>query len=323
MTPGEPEIPLNQFEGRSEAYRSARRETRRGIWINLMLASVKGVAGFLGGSFALIADAAESALDVLTSSLVYVGLRVASAPPTPNHPYGKGRAETLAGLVVAIAVIGAAIALGVQSVIEIMHPQKVPATWTLAVLGAVIAFKEYLYRRFRAKANELGSISLQNEAWHHRSDAITSLAAGIGILIALVGGPRYAAADDWAALVASLVILYNGWNLLQAPFSSLMDARVDPEVERLIRETAMGIEGVRGTHHCRIRKHGFDYFVDLDIRVDGAMSVMKSHDIAHLVQDAIRERMPLVHRVLVHVEPEGIAKPADGGELDAGGPTSG
>lgn len=309
-----PENPLGQYESRTRAYQKARRETRRGIGINLVLASVKGVAGFLGGSYALIADAVESGLDVITSSLIYLGLRVASAPPNAQHPYGKGRAETLAGLLVALVVIGAGIALGIQSITEIMHPQRAPAAWTLAVLAGVVATKELLYRQFKAAASELGSISLQNEAWHHRSDAITSLAAGIGILIAVLGGPKFAVADDWAALVASAVILYNGWNLLQAPFSSLLDARPDPDVERAIRETAMGVDGVLGTHHCRIRKHGFDYFVDLDIRVDGSMSVLKSHDLAHRVQDAVRERLPLVHRVLVHVEPEGIAKPPETSE---------
>lgn len=296
-------MPVSDF-GRTEAYQRARRSTRQGIGVNLALAVIKGAAGVWGGSYALVADAIESALDVVTSALLYLGLRVASAPPTARHPYGKGRAETIAALFVGLVVMVAAVLIGVESVRGILTPHQVPEPWTLAVLVGVIVFKEGLYRRFKRTSDELGSVALGNEAWHHRSDALTSLAAVIGISVALVGGPAYASADDWAALVAAVVILVNGIALMKAPFALLLDARPDLLVEQVIRASAMSVPGVLGTHHCRIRKHGFDYFVDLDIRVDGGLTVLEGHEIAHRVQDAVRSRMPLVNRVMVHVEPE-------------------
>jgi cation diffusion facilitator family transporter len=295
-------VPFSDL-GRTEAYQRARRATRQGIGVNLALSAIKGTAGVLGGSYALVADAIESGLDVVTSALLYLGLRVASAPPTVRHPYGKGRAETISALFVGLVVMVAAVLIGVESVRGIQTPHRVPEAWTLAVLVGVIVFKEGLYRRFKRTSDELGSVALGNEAWHHRSDALTSLAAAVGISVALVGGPAYASADDWAALVAAGVILVNGIALMRAPFSLLLDARPEPLVEEAIRSSAMSVEGVRDTHHCRIRKHGFDYFVDLDIRVDGGLTVLEGHEIAHRVQDAVRSRMPLVNRVLVHVEP--------------------
>ena len=294
---------IDHKSARLASAQKAMKSTVLGMVVNLLLALVKGTAGILGNSYALVADAIESASDVFSSLVVWVGLRVASKPPTKKHPYGRGRAESLAGLIVSLALFAAAINIAVQSINEIRTPHKVPAPFTLGVLVLVVLTKELLFRRVFKVGEEVTSLAVKTDAWHHRSDALTSLAAFIGISIALFGGPGYASADDWAALVASVVIAFNGYQLLRPALGELTDATPDSELEKLIREIASKVDGVKGTHRCWIRKHGFDHYIDLDILVDGELSVREGHDIAHEVHDVIREQIPLISKVMVHVEP--------------------
>lgn len=289
---------------RADALKKATQTTATGLVVNLLLAFAKATAGVLGNSFALIADAVESSLDVVGSLIVLLGLRVAAAPPTEEHPYGKGRAETLSAVAIALALYGAATWIVIESVKLISTPHGPPAPFTLIVLLSVFLIKELLFRFVVKTGDDIASTAVKADAWHHRSDAITSLAAAIGISIALLGGPGFTTADEWAALFASAIIAFNATNLLLPALKELTDAAPTTELSTKIRELATEVEGVTGTHRCWVRKLGFDHYVDLDVLVKGDRTVREGHDIAHEVQRRVKEELPMVTRVMVHVEPD-------------------
>lgn len=288
---------------REQVSKQAQKATLIGIAINGSLAVVKGLAGYFGSSYALIADAVESFSDVLSSVIVLLGLRIAVSPPTKRYPYGRGRAETLAGLLVVAMLLAAAVGIAIQSVHEIKTPHHSPAPFTLFVLLFVIFVKEMLFRFVIKVGESTRSTAVRNDAWHHRSDALTSAAAFIGISIALLGGEGYEAADDWAALFVSVVIAVNAYILLIPTLRELIDLAPDSAIETQIRATATAVSGVLGTHNCRVRKHGFDYYVELDILCSPESSIRQGHDIAHAVGDAIQADLPMIRKVFVHVEP--------------------
>jgi cation diffusion facilitator family transporter len=274
-----------------------------GALVNTVLAVGKIACGVLGHSYALIADGVESTLDIFSSLLVWVGLRFAALPPDETHPYGHGKAETLATIAVGFSLIATAVLLAVESVREILTPHHAPAPFTLVVLVIVIVIKEVLYRKVSQRGAEIGSMALESDAWHHRSDAITSAAAFVGITIALVGGDGYESADDYAALLACLVIAFNGIRVLGPAINEAMDVAPPPHIEQDVRLVALGVQGVRGLDKCRVRKMGVEFYVDIHVLVSGEMSVRDGHTIAHGVKDAVREQMPSVADVLVHIEP--------------------
>lgn len=283
----------------------ALRATLVGIIANAALALTKGVAGVVGNSYALIADAVESTLDIVSSAVVWGGLKIAAVPPDESHPYGHGKAEPLAAVVVSVVLMGVALALAVGSIREIIYGSETPEPFTLVVLVGVVFAKETLARFVLRVGRNVGSTAVETDAWHHRSDALTSAAAFIGISIALLGGPGYETADDWAALVACGVIGYNGYRLIRPALAEIMDAAPDPEVERAVRDTAAGVAGVVALDQCWVRKMGFEYFVDLHVEVDRDISVFDGHEIAHRVKDAVRHAHPRVRDVLIHIEPAG------------------
>lgn len=274
-----------------------------GILVNLLLAIIKLVAGFVGNAYALIADGIESTLDIASSFIIWCGLKVAARPPDDTHPYGHGKAEPIAAIVVSLAVIAAAVGLAVQSVREISRPHHTPKLFTLVVLVLVVITKEILFQFVIKTAKRAESTAIQADAWHHRSDAITSLAAFIGISIALIGGKGYECADDIAALFACALIGYNGWRLLMPAFYELMDTAPPEEVRTRVRSAAAAVDGVQEIEKCRVRKMGLEYYVDIHARVDGSISVSEGHRIAHAVKDAVRDSNPVVADVLVHIEP--------------------
>lgn len=274
-----------------------------GIVANAALAVAKGIAGYLGNSYALIADAIESTSDVVSSGIVYLGLKVAARPPDENHPYGHGKAEPLAALTVSLALLGAAATIAIQSVGEIVTPHHAPAPFTLAVLVLVVLTKETLFRLVFRVGHEVDSIAVKTDAWHHRSDAITSATAFVGISIALIGGAGYESADDWAALIASAIITYNAAGLLRASLYELTDASPSRDLEVQVRRVAGSFPGVIALDKCFVRKMGLNYLVDLDVIVDGGTSVREGHRIAHAVQGELRRSNPRISRVYVHVEP--------------------
>ncbi|MBM3861731.1 MAG: cation transporter [Verrucomicrobia bacterium] len=272
---------------------------------NGVLAAVKLAAGILGQSYALIADAIESVMDVFSSLIVWRGMVVANRPADADHPYGHGRAETLAATAVAVMLLAAAAVILYQAVREILEPHGTPAPFTLFVLLGVVLVKEGLYRFVSGVGSEIESEAVQTDAWHHRSDAITSAAAALGISISLVGGPRFASADEWAAIFASVIIAWNGWRLLRPLAKELMEAEPPGNLIEQARRVAVGVSGVKGVEKCFGRKMGYAYFLEMHVEVDGVMTVRDAHQVAHDVKDAIQGALPRVNNVTVHIEPFG------------------
>jgi cation diffusion facilitator family transporter len=273
------------------------------IAINLVLALIKISTGVIGNSYALVADGIESTTDIFSSLIVFGGLRISTRPPDENHPYGHGKAESLAAMVVAVFLIAAAILIAVQSIKEIRAPQSSPAWYTLVVLGIIIVIKELLFRRMRKVGDSLDSSSLRSDAWHHRSDAITSLAAFIGISIALIGGEGYESADDWAALLACSIIFVNGVRLLRPALNEVMDAAPSDLIEARVVETASSVEGVVDIEKCRIRKSGLGYLMDIHVEVKSDLTIREGHDIGHAVKDRLLDSELPISDVIVHIEP--------------------
>ena len=251
----------------------------------------------------MIADAIESTADVFSSFLVLVGLRYASKPADDNHPYGHGRVEPLITFAVVGFLIVSATVIAYESIENIRTPHKVPESYTLIVLAVIIAIKEIFYRFVSRKSDETNSSSLKADAWHHRSDAITSLTAFIGISIALIMGDGYESVDDWAALVASGFILFNAYLILRPALGEIMDEHMYDDLIEDIRKSAYSVKGDLDTEKCFVRKTGMTFHVDLHVKVDGNMSVKEGHDIAHKVKDQMQEDIPEIADVLIHVEP--------------------
>jgi cation diffusion facilitator family transporter len=274
-----------------------------GMMVNVVLAAAKISAGLFGNSYVLIADGIESALDIAGSVVIWGGLKFAARPPDRTHPYGHGKAEPLAAGLVAMGVLLASVALAIQSVREIFTPHHGPAPFTLIVLIVVIVVKESLYRFVIRIGKDVESTAVKTDAWHHRADALTSLAAFVGISVALIGGEKWYSADDWAALFACVVIAMNGWKLLFPALDEILDTAPRGEIVATIQKAAASVPGVLEVEKCLVRKMGISFYVDLHVGVDSAISVRDGHDIAHRVKDAIKRTDARIADVLVHVEP--------------------
>jgi cation diffusion facilitator family transporter len=270
---------------------------------NTTLAIIKGLAGFFGNSYALIADAIESTTDIFASFLVLFGIKYSNRPADENHPYGHGRAEPLITFLVVGFLITSATIIGYESIINIQTPHELPKPWTLFVLGAIIIWKEYSFRLVMKRSKETNSSSLKADAWHHRSDAITSVAAFTGISIALFLGKGYEAADDWAALFASFFILYNSYLIFRPALGEIMDEHLYDDLVEEIRTVSHQVDGIIDTEKCFIRKAGMKYHVDLHARVNGTLTVKEGHDLSHKLKDTLREKIPELGHVLIHIEP--------------------
>jgi cation diffusion facilitator family transporter len=283
-------------------YISGARLALLGVVANTVLGILKIAAGLIGNAYALVADGVESLLDIFGSLVVWFGLRVASEPPDDEHPYGHGKAEVIAAIVVALTVVATAIGLAAQSIHQIFNRHFLPAWWTPWVLIAVIIVKELLYRTVRRAGENLGSTAVKTDAWHHRADAVTSVLALAGILIAL--WYKQPTADDWAALAASCIIARGGFNLLRPALREAMDTAPPRALEEEVRQLASTVPGVLVLDQCRVRKMGLEFYVDLHVGVDPALSVREGHRIAHAVRKIIREARCEIADVLVHIEPE-------------------
>jgi cation diffusion facilitator family transporter len=279
------------------------RVTQLGIGISIVLVIVKSISGHIGHSYALIADATETGADILSSSLLWIGLVIAAKPPDADHPYGHGKAEPIAAIVVSLFLIAAAIWIGWHATHFIVTPHELPQRFTLFVLFFVIIIKEIMFRYVSRIGKQIDSKAVKADAYHHRSDAITSIAAFIGIVVALIGGKGWEGADDWAALIASCIIFYNAVKLLMPALAEIMDTAPSRDIVSEIRQQAIKINQVKEVEKCYVRKMGFDFFVDLHIKVDGSLSVAEGHRIAHLVKDSILKNNNHVKGVLIHVEP--------------------
>ena len=274
-----------------------------GVMANLSLAVIKVITGVVGNSYALIADGIESTADVVSSLIVWTGLRIAGKPADEDHPYGHGKAESIAGAIAALGLLTAAGIIAAQSIYEIHTPHHAPEWYTLVVLVVVIGVKEFLARRVLMASDALESTSLKVDAWHHRSDALTSAAVLIGIAVALWGGPGYESADDWAALVACVVIAINGLILLRFAVREIMDESVPASTQDQIRLVAGAVHGVQAIEKVRVRKSGIGLYMDIHVQVDGQMTVRESHAIGHRVKDALLGSGLRIEDVVVHIEP--------------------
>ncbi|MBK5721948.1 cation transporter [Dysgonomonas sp. Marseille-P4677] len=270
---------------------------------NTLLALCKWLAGYFGNSYALIADAIESTADIFSSILVLLGIKYASKPADNDHPYGHGRIEPMVTFAVVGFLIVSATIIATESIENIRSPHEGPKLFTLFVLGAIIIWKEISYQWVIKKAKQTGSTSLKADAWHHRSDAITSVAAFIGISIAIYMGEGYEAADDWAALLAAFIILYNSYRILKPAWGEMMDKDMYTDMANDISNFAKGVSGVMNTEKCFIRKSGMTFYVDLHIIVDKNITVKEGHDIAHDLKRRLMEYMPEIANILIHVEP--------------------
>ncbi|MGQ0643426.1 MAG: cation diffusion facilitator family transporter [Gemmatimonadaceae bacterium] len=284
------------------------RAAQFGVLLNVALAAAKFVAGLIGNSYALVADAVESAADSLGSIIVWGGLSYASRPPDEEHPFGHGKAEPLAAAVVALMLVGAAIGIALTAVRAIGAPHELPASWTLFVLVAVVLIKWLFARRVSAVGNEIGSTAVRVDAWHHLSDAVTSAAAFVGISLALLGSRLtgnivWATADEWAALAAAAVIAYNGATLLRPALHDLMDRMPGAEIVEPVRRAAEAVPGVLAVEKLFVRKMGLAYRVTIHVQADPAMSLEDAHRLGGRVKGAMQSAVPAVAAVLVHMEP--------------------
>lgn len=283
---------------------SGLRAARLSVLANAALAIVKGVAGIVGHSFALVADAIESLADIMGSAVVWGGLRISAQDADADHPYGHGKAEPLAAAAVGMLLLAAAVGIAVQGVRGVLAPGDAPEAWTLAIIAAVIVVKELLFRRVLRVSDSLGSTAVMADAWHHRSDALSSFAAFVGIAAAVIGGQRWAWADDGAALVAALIIAANGWRILRPSVHELMDGAPDAALVQRVREVAEAVPGVRRTEKLLARKVGTRFLVDLHVHADPMLTLHDAHELGGIVKTAIRNAIPSVENVLVHMEPD-------------------
>lgn len=284
-------------------YKIALQSASLSIIVNFLMAVAKVVTGILGSSFALVADGIESLADIFSSILVFIGIKYASKPPDENHPYGHGRAEVLVTIIVVGLLVISALFIVYQSIIHILTPHNLPRPFVLIVLGIVIVIKETLYQIFSSRAAKVNSSSLAADAWHHRGDAITSIAAFIGVSIAIYLGPGYEAADDWAAILAAILILYNAYRILKPALGEIMDENHHHMIDQ-IRDIAEEEPGILGTEKCFIRKTGMNYHVDLHAIVSGEIPVKEGHLLAHNLKDSIQSEMPEIAEILIHIEPD-------------------
>jgi cation diffusion facilitator family transporter len=279
------------------------RATVWGIVASTVLAAVKVIAGILGNSYALIADGVESMLDIMSSMVVWGSLRIAAQPANQQYPYGYGKAEPLAALAVATALLGAAVGIAIQSVREIQTPHHIPAPFTLVVLVGVVVTKEVMFRILVRTGESIGSKAMQTDAWHHRSDSLTSIAAFIGISIALFKGEGYESADDWAALFAACVIAFNGVRLFRSALREILDVSPPAEIVAEVRRIAGAVPDVIELDKCRVRRSGLTLFIDLHVVVDRTLTVARGHEISHLVKDTLMGSNLRIRDVTVHIEP--------------------
>ncbi|MBS0191105.1 MAG: cation diffusion facilitator family transporter [Phycisphaerales bacterium] len=300
-------------QGSASKNLASRQYALAGLITNMLLAVLKLIAGIAGHSYALIADAIESLADIVGSGVIWGGLFISSRPASDQHPYGYGKAEPLAALAVAFLVLLAGLGIAVEAVREIITPHHTPQWWTLAILVLVVIIKETFFRIGLRRAKAQGSTALATDAFHHRADAITSTAAFIGISIALIGkwqtnSDKWAPADDWAALFAAAIIIYNAVRLMRPPLRELLDQQSD-SIADAARDVASRVPGVVLVQKSFARKSGVLYWIDMHVWMDGHMSVHDSHAVAHAVKDAVRAALPSVRDVLIHIEPAAPSPP--------------
>ncbi|MDH3974030.1 MAG: cation-efflux pump [Deltaproteobacteria bacterium] len=288
---------------KSNKYNDGEKITWIGIFANLVLALVKLVAGIFGKSEALIADAAHSLSDLLSDFVVLASLKIARRPIDEDRPYGYGRVETVGTGVLGIILIVAGIGIFWDALITIREGIDYLPTY-IALAGAFLSIlvKEILYRYTVRVGERTGSPSVIANAWHHRSDAFSSVATFVGIGAAMMGWPIF---DPLAAIIVTVLIVKAGWNISRDSFRDIIDTAVEKDVRNNIIRAALSVSGALSYHDLKTRKTGSEILVDIHIEVDSKMNVMDAHNIADGVRDSIIEHVRNVADVLVHIDPEG------------------
>lgn len=278
------------------------RLAQAGLLVNAVLVVVKVVAGVIGNSYALVADGVESSLDIFSSLIVWRGIHVAARSPDDAYHFGYGKAESVAAAAVSLLLLGAAVGIAIEAVREILTPHHGPAPFTLVVLVVVVTIKEMLFRRVLREGVALESGAVQADAWHHRSDAITSAAAFVGISIALIGGEAWAVADDYAALLGSGIIAFNGVRLLRPALADLMDRAPEADLLEAVASEAAREPGVLGIEKVQARRAGTGHFMVLHVQADPAMSLHDAHELGGRVRRRVRGLSRVVDAI-IHMEP--------------------
>ncbi len=280
-----------------------------GLICNLLLAGIKVVAGVVGNSQAVLADAFHSLTDVLTDIAVILGVRYWSAPADENHPHGHGRIETLVAVVIGLSVGGVAIGMGFNAIRDLgVVRSHGPAGVALGAALLSIVVKEILYRWTERVGRECDSPALAANAWHHRSDAMSSIPVAVAVAVALID-PGLAVVDSIGAFVVSVFILRAAWQILRPAVDQLIDASAPPSVRHRIEALAVEVDGVEAAHAVRTRYVGSKIAADLHVEVDGGMSVGEGHQIAVEVREKLVEEIKEVTDVLVQVEPHVLDGP--------------
>lgn len=275
-----------------------------GIGANVSLTIIKFFWGILGNSYALIADAIESATDIVGSAIVYLGVKHAQKPADSNHPYGHGKTEPMAGLAVSILLIFAVLEIAKGAILRIQNPETgIPALWTLWILLAVVLLKGWLFLRAIAIGKSLQSTAVTGDAYHHLSDAMTTGVALAGTVLALFAGPDFSSSADWAALIAAGFMCYNIYHIGWPAIRELLDERDDHEMEELIKQIIEKNRDIKNINVCIVRKSWFDRIVELRLLIDGEKTVREWHRIAHTVEDTIKLKYPNIIHVTTHTEP--------------------
>lgn len=268
-----------------------------------VLAAAKLIAGWVAGSMAVFADGIESAGDVLFSGVVLLGLLVASRPPDENHPYGHGRFETLTGLGVAIALALTGMLICWRSLSGLAGPHETPAAWAAWPLAVSIVVKTGLsIFKFRA-GRRIGSSALVADAWNDTVDILSGTVAMVALGLTVYDPPRFMTADHWGGFAIGLIVIVLGLRLMRDASLHLMDTMPSDRRMSLIRASALTVPGALAVEKCFARKTGLRYHVDLHLEVDPDLSVRSSHSLAEEVRNRIRDDLPWVADVLVHVEP--------------------
>ncbi len=270
---------------------------------NIVLTIITWIAGVLGNSNAIIANAIESTNDIIASSVVFFGLKYSQKPANEDYPYGRGRIEPIITFIVVLIMILSAVFIVLGAIHNMNTPHALPKKWTLIFVTAFLVWKECCYRLVYKKSKQLNSSALLAEAWHHRSDALTSIATLAGISLALFLGAEYAYLDDVAAIVASIFIVYNAFKIFRPAWGEIMDKNSHEKFKLMIYEDAQLIPDIIQIEKCHVRKVGIYYYIDMHLEVDGKMPVRRGHAISHEFKDLLMDKHHEIGDVLIHIEP--------------------
>lgn len=279
-----------------------------GSVVNLLLVCVKAVAGVVGHSAAMISDAVHSLSDFITDIVVLIFVRISAQPQDEGHDYGHGKFETLATLLIGLALAAAAIGIVVNGATKLAHwlqgePLQTPGRIALWAALISIAVKEILFQYTRIKGRKLNSPALEANAWHHRSDALSSIGAAIGIGGAILLGPRWAVLDPLASIVVGAMLVKVAWDLVGPSFGELTDSSLPAETEQEMLEIIKAVPGVQDPHNLRTRRIGNRIAAEVHIRLDGSQTLKDAHDKASEVETCFKARFGSQSHIIVHMEP--------------------